>query len=128
MKGRIITIVLAMAFAVIYVFGAFASPVSLAMDGGACDDLIAYDDDGATFSNAAFAGKAVGSTVERGNRNRNKKRDKIIVIDAGHQKKANMNTEPIGPGARTRKPKVTGGTRGVATLIPEYKINLQVAK
>jgi len=53
---------------------------------------------------------------------------KVIVIDAGHQKKANSQTEPIGPGATTRKPKVAGGTRGVVTGNPEYKITLQVAK
>jgi N-acetylmuramoyl-L-alanine amidase len=53
---------------------------------------------------------------------------RVIVIDAGHQTKANSATEPIGPGSKTRKPKVAGGTRGVATGIPEYKITLRVAK
>jgi N-acetylmuramoyl-L-alanine amidase len=53
---------------------------------------------------------------------------KVIVIDAGHQKQANSATEPIGPGSYERKPKVSGGTRGVATGNPEYKITLQVAK
>jgi N-acetylmuramoyl-L-alanine amidase len=53
---------------------------------------------------------------------------KIIVIDAGHQRKANTKTEPIGPGASERKFKVSGGTQGVVTGIPEYKITLQVAK
>jgi N-acetylmuramoyl-L-alanine amidase len=56
------------------------------------------------------------------------KNGKVIVIDAGHQRYANGATEPIGPGARSRKPKVSGGTRGVVTGNPEYKINLQVAK
>lgn len=53
---------------------------------------------------------------------------KIIVIDAGHQTHAMSATEPIGPGASTRKAKVTGGTSGTATHLPEYKLNLQVAK
>lgn len=53
---------------------------------------------------------------------------KVIVIDAGHQTHAMSATEPIGPGASQRKAKVTGGTSGVSTHLPEYKLNLQVAK
>ena len=56
------------------------------------------------------------------------KTQKVIVIDAGHQTHAMSATEPIGPGLSTRKAKVTGGTSGVATHLPEYKLNLQVAK
>lgn len=56
------------------------------------------------------------------------KAQKVIVIDAGHQTHAMSATEPIGPGSSTRKAKVTGGTSGVATHLPEYKLNLQVAK
>lgn len=50
-----------------------------------------------------------------------------VVIDAGHQKNANMKTEPVGPGADEKKPKVAAGTQGVSTGTPEYKVNLQVA-
>ncbi len=53
---------------------------------------------------------------------------KIIAIDAGHQKKGDGSTEPIGPGASTKKPKVAGGTSGVYTKVPEYKVTLAVAK
>ena len=53
---------------------------------------------------------------------------KIIAIDAGHQARANGNTEPVGPGASTRKAKVAGGTTGVYTRVPEYKLTLAVAK
>lgn len=53
---------------------------------------------------------------------------KVIVIDAGHQTHAMSATEPIGPGAKTRKAKVTGGASGCSTHLPEYKLNLQVAK
>jgi N-acetylmuramoyl-L-alanine amidase len=53
---------------------------------------------------------------------------RVIVIDAGHQGRANMGSEPIGPGSGTKKPKVAGGTSGVATHKPESLINLQVAK
>jgi N-acetylmuramoyl-L-alanine amidase len=53
---------------------------------------------------------------------------KVIVIDAGHQTHAMSATEPIGPGSSTKKAKVTGGATGVATHLPEYKLNLRVAK
>lgn len=56
------------------------------------------------------------------------KTQKVIVIDAGHQTHAMSATEPIGPGASQRKAKVTGGASGVSTHLPEYKLNLQVAK
>ena len=53
---------------------------------------------------------------------------KIICIDAGHQTKANLEKEPIGPGAKATKFKVTGGTSGLWTKQPEYKLALKVAK
>lgn len=51
-----------------------------------------------------------------------------IAIDAGHQAKANGGQEPIGPGAKKKKMKVTGGCTGVSTHVPEYKFTLRVAK
>lgn len=53
---------------------------------------------------------------------------KTIAIDAGHQSRGNSATEPIGPGASTRKAKVAGGASGVSSHVPEYKLNLKVAK
>jgi N-acetylmuramoyl-L-alanine amidase len=50
-----------------------------------------------------------------------------VVIDAGHQARANSKLEPIGPGAKTKKPKVAGGTRGARTHKPESKLTLEVA-
>lgn len=51
----------------------------------------------------------------------------VVVIDAGHQGKADLRTEPIGPGSSTRKPRVEGGASGVATHRPESLDNLQIA-
>lgn len=53
---------------------------------------------------------------------------KTVAIDAGHQQKGDSSTEPIGPGASTKKAKVAGGTSGVSTKVPEYKLTLSVAK
>lgn len=52
----------------------------------------------------------------------------IIAIDAGHQAKGNSEKEPIGPGAAEMKAKVSSGTSGVVTGIPEYQLTLTVAQ
>jgi N-acetylmuramoyl-L-alanine amidase len=54
-------------------------------------------------------------------------KDFIICIDPGHQQKANLAKEPIGPSSRVTKIKVSGGTRGVSTGKPEYVLTLEAA-
>ena len=51
----------------------------------------------------------------------------LIAIDAGHQAKANTETEPNGPGSTTMKNKVSGGTSGRATGQAESQLNLIVS-
>ena len=54
-------------------------------------------------------------------------RPPVVVIDPGHDRYANLATEPIGPGSSTLKIKDGGGTRGVVTGLPEAVLNLRVA-
>ncbi len=53
--------------------------------------------------------------------------DFIVCIDPGHQAKANLSPEPIGPGSTKTKPKVSGGGRGVNSGTPESQIVLKIA-
>ena len=54
-------------------------------------------------------------------------RQRLVVIDPGHQARANTAQEPVGPGAAEMKMKVSGGTQGVATGVPEYDLVLTVS-
>ncbi|MDD5018577.1 MAG: N-acetylmuramoyl-L-alanine amidase [Eubacteriales bacterium] len=51
----------------------------------------------------------------------------VIGIDAGHQRNSNSDQEPVSPGGTDTKSKVSSGTYGRFSGVPEYVINLQVA-
>ncbi len=50
----------------------------------------------------------------------------VVVIDPGHDLRANPRTEPIGPGSSTRKIKDGGGASGVVSGLREADLNLRV--
>jgi N-acetylmuramoyl-L-alanine amidase len=52
----------------------------------------------------------------------------IVVVDPGHDLRANPETEPIGPGSPIRKIKDGGGTRGVVSGLAEAELNLRVSQ
>ncbi|OUC52471.1 N-acetylmuramoyl-L-alanine amidase [Eggerthia catenaformis] len=52
--------------------------------------------------------------------------NKVICIDPGHQAKGNLEKEPIGPGAKEYKAKVTYGATGNYTHKTESQLNLEV--
>jgi len=52
---------------------------------------------------------------------------KIIAIDAGHQLVADSTKEPLGPGSTVLKNRVSSGTRGIVSKVPEYIVNLEMA-
>ncbi len=58
---------------------------------------------------------------------RSKTTGRIVCIDAGHQRYGSSATEPNGPGSGTMKARVTGGTTGRTTGVPEYQLTLDIA-
>lgn len=54
-------------------------------------------------------------------------RNRIIVIDAGHQQKGSAEQEPNGPNSDVMKAQVSVGATGAYTGAFEYELNLRVA-
>jgi N-acetylmuramoyl-L-alanine amidase len=51
----------------------------------------------------------------------------VVVIDPGHQAKADYGQEPVGPGSTELKAKVSSGTRSINTGTPESQLVLAVS-
>jgi N-acetylmuramoyl-L-alanine amidase len=51
----------------------------------------------------------------------------LICIDPGHQEKASLEKEPIGPNSQVTKIKVSGGTAGVSTRKPEHILTMEAS-
>lgn len=51
----------------------------------------------------------------------------VVCIDPGHQARADMRPEPLGPGSSTTKPRVSGGATGVSTRVPENRVTLAIS-
>lgn len=50
----------------------------------------------------------------------------VVVVDPGHQSRADYGLEPVGPGSSDMKARVSSGTRSVNTGIPESELVLAI--
>ena len=90
--------------------------------GAVCDDsAVAVRDTGRLAAATALAAVLAALVLAAGAAAR-----PVVVVDPGHDARANLETEPIGPGSSTRKIKDGGGTRGVVTGLSEAAFNLAV--
>ena len=73
--------------------------------------------------NASQGGTATGSNTSSQS---GTTAGKVVVIDPGHQRKGDSTKEANGPGSSTMKARVTGGTTGWTTGVPEYELTLEI--
>ncbi|MCI8512221.1 MAG: N-acetylmuramoyl-L-alanine amidase [Lachnospiraceae bacterium] len=92
---------------------ALAEPESESESGSAPDDA------GASVSEETLAPETPAEKLSNGH---------TVAVDAGRQAKANTEKEPIGPSSETMKAKMSEGSTGTATGVPEYELTLAVAK
>lgn len=101
MKKRIIGIILIALFAI------FAAP---------------------TLRNVSAAEVGAKENVTLSAQKKTTNKQKTVFIAAGHQERGISSKERLAPGSSATKAKLTSGTSGVSTHIPEYKTNLAIAK
>ena len=63
-------------------------------------------------------------TKKKTKKTKKAKKQRTVFIAARHQQRGISSTESLAPGSSRRKAKLTSGTAGVRTHIPEYKTNL----
>ena len=76
---------------------------------------------------SAAGGGAVAAVTASAATDRPPSQPRVVCIDPGHQQRANSEQEPIGPGAKETKAKVTGGGTGAVTKQPEYQLVLAIS-
>ncbi|MBQ2640788.1 MAG: N-acetylmuramoyl-L-alanine amidase, partial [Lachnospiraceae bacterium] len=108
--------------------GADAAGADAAAVSTDADDMIAEEEDagsGRTRQTAAEGATGAQAAAKSGREEKKASRG-LVVIDPGHQRYANTDQEPVGPGASETKIKVSGGTSGVASGVPEYQLTLDI--